>query len=71
MKLWKLKKLIQFFPFVYIWWLDALKTIENIIQENAFEQEKKNTDLKFNASANQPSNNWNQLLKGWLALTRG
>ena len=31
-----------------IWWLDALKRIEKIIRENAFEQKKKKPRLKFN-----------------------
>ena len=38
------------------------KITEKIIQENAFDQEKKKPTLKFNpgSSTNQPSNNWAQ-----------
>ena len=43
MKAWKP---IQFFPL--IWWLDALKKINKIIQENSFEQKKRKPRLKFN-----------------------
>ena len=41
--------------------MDALKGIEKILQENAFEQKKKKPRLKFNPrfnSTNGPSNNW-------------
>ena len=31
-----------------IWWVDALKRIEKIIQDNASEQKKKKPRLKFN-----------------------
>ena len=30
-----------------IWWLDALKGIEKIIRENAFEQMKKKNQVKI------------------------
>ena len=30
-----------------IWWLDALKRIEKIIRENAFEQMKKKNQVKI------------------------
>ena len=38
----------------------ALKRIEKIIRENAFEQKRKKPGLKFNPglSANRPSNKW-------------
>ena len=32
-----------------MWWLDALKRIEKIIRENAFEQKKNKPRLKFNS----------------------
>ena len=41
-----------------------LKITEKIIQENAFEQRKKETRVKFNPrlSANRPSKNWARLI---------
>ena len=38
---------VSFFLFT-IWWLDALKRIKKIIQENVFKQNKKKPRLKFN-----------------------
>ena len=36
------------FLLLTIWWMDAVKRIEKIIRENAFEQKKKKPRLKFN-----------------------
>ena len=46
MKAKKANSVLFFLP--TIWWLDALKRIEKIIRENAFEQKKKKPRLKFN-----------------------
>ena len=48
MKTWEADSLLFFLPTV--WWLDALKRREKIIQENAFGQlqKKKKPELKFN-----------------------
>ena len=46
--------------------MDALKKVEKIIWENAFEQKKKKPRLNLNhgrVNANRPSNNWAQGLK--------
>ena len=52
---YKLKEQIQLNSL----WLDALKGIEKILRENAFEQKKEKPRLKVNprVSANGPSNN--------------
>ena len=53
---YKLKEQIQLNSL----WLDALKGIEKILRENAFEQKKEKPRLKVNPrviSANGPSNN--------------
>ena len=55
-------KPIQFHSSVYSfdgWTSSALKRIEKIIRENAFEQKRKKPGLKFNPGlrANRPSNN--------------
>ena len=48
MKAWEADSVLFFLP--TIWWLDALKRREKIIQENAFGhvQKKKEPELKFN-----------------------
>ena len=46
MKVWKANSVEFFLP--TIWWLDILKRIEKIIQQNAFDKKKKKPGLKFN-----------------------
>ena len=56
-----------------IWWLDALKRIEKIIQENAFEQKKEKPGSKFNPGLAliglQTTGPWLVALRRKLSLT--